>query len=188
MDPAFSGELAEAAGTDRASYRYTVVPDGLAAAAAYVGSLIADRDAGTIVPFAHRHLPSGRLVGCTRFMELRWWRDRAEPDEVEIGGTWLAADVQRSPVNTESKLLMLGHAFERWGVARVALCTDERNERSRTAIARLGATFEGILRNHRRSLVRDEAGRSRNSALFGITDDEWPDIKLRLVKRLADQE
>ena len=121
-------------------------------------------------------------------MELRWWRDRAEPDEVEIGGTWLAADVQRSPVNTESKLLMLTHAFERWGVVRVALCTDERNERSRTAIARLGATFEGILRNHRRSLVRDEAGRSRNSALFGITDDEWPDIKLRLVRRLADQE
>ena len=64
-------------------------------------------------------------------MELRWWRGRPDPDEVEIGGTWLAADVQRTAVNTEAKLLLLTHAFEQWNVDRVALATDERNERSR---------------------------------------------------------
>ena len=91
-------------------------------------------------------------------MELRWWRGRPDPDEVEIGGTWLAADVQRTAVNTEAKLLLLTHAFDVWNVDRVALATDERNERSRAAIARLGATFEGILRNHRPSRVPGEDG------------------------------
>ncbi len=82
-------------------------------------------------------------------MDLRWWSGRDVPDEVEVGGTWLAASVQRTPLNTEAKLLLLGHAFEMWGVHRVALATDARNERSRAAIERIGARFEGVLRNHR---------------------------------------
>ena len=110
----------------------------------------------------------GRLVGCTRFMELRWWRGRDEPDEVEIGGTWLAADAQRSPINTEAKLLLLTHAFERWGVVRVALATDSRNARSRTAIERIGARYEGMLRHHR---PVDRRGRSRPAARHGAVRD-----------------
>src|SRR6185369_11604089 len=99
---------------------------------------------------------------CTRFLEMRRWRGRPEPDEVEVGGTWLAADVQRTPVNTEAKLLLLTHAFEVWHVDRVALATDVRNERSRRAIERIGARFEGVLRHHRPSTVAGEAGRPRD--------------------------
>ena len=118
-------------------------------------------------------------------MELRRWFGRPEPDEVEIGGTWLNARVQRTNVNTEAKLLLLTHAFEVWRVQRVALCTDERNMRSRNAIERIGASFEGVLRHHRPSKVAGEEGRLRNSALFAIVDDEWPAVKERLVARLA---
>ena len=117
-------------------------------------------------------------------MELRWWRGRPDPDEVEIGGTWLAADVQRSAVNTDAKLLLLTHAFDVWNVDRVALATDERNERSRAAITRLGASFEGILRNHRPSKVPGEEGRPRNTALFSITAEEWPEVRRALTDRL----
>lgn len=184
VEPGFAADLAEAAAVDRSTYRYTFVPDGEDGTATYIAALIADRDRDTVVPFSHRQRSTGRIVGCTRFMELRWWSGRDDPDEVEIGGTWLGADVQRSAVNTEAKLLMLTQAFEAWGVVRVALCTDERNDRSRAAIARLGATFEGILRHHRRSWVLDEAGQARNSALFSITEDEWPAVKARLAERL----
>ena len=178
-------DLAAAAAVDRSSYRYTFVPEGEDETAAYLAGQIADRDAGKVVPFAHRVRSSGRYVGCTRFLELRWWSGRPDPDEVEIGGTWIGAAHQRSAVNTEAKLLMLTLAFETWSVCRVAIATDERNERSRAAIARLGATFEGIIRKHRGSWVADEIGLPRNTAMFGITDDEWPAIKQRLVDRLA---
>ena len=77
-------------------------------------------------PFAQRRLDTGELVGCTRYLELRHWRGRTAPDEVEIGGTWLAATAQRTAVNTEAKLLLLTHAFEQWDVWRVAICTDAR--------------------------------------------------------------
>lgn len=185
MDLAFAADLAAAAAVDRTAYRYTVVPNGHDGAEAYVRGLLGDRDADRSVPFAQRHVATGRLVGCTRFMEIRRWRGRPDPDEVEIGGTWLSADVQRSAVNTEAKLLMLTHAFETWNVGRVALCTDERNERSRTAIERIGARFEGILHNHRPSSFPGEAGRARHTALFAITDTEWPVVRAHLRGRLA---
>jgi RimJ/RimL family protein N-acetyltransferase len=184
IDLAMAADLAAAAAVDRSTYEWAFVPDGVAATETYLAGLIADRDAGKVVPFAHRLRSTGRFVGCTRFLELRWFRGRPDPDEVEIGGTWIGAEHQRSPVNTEAKLLMLTHAFEIWNVWRVAIATDERNDRSRTAIARLGATFEGILRNHRGSWVTDEAGRPRHTAMFSITDTEWPGVKQRLIDRL----
>jgi RimJ/RimL family protein N-acetyltransferase len=116
-------------------------------------------------------------------MEPRWWRGRHEPDEIEIGGTWLAASVQRSAVNTEAKYLLLTHAFESWGVWRVAICTDEDNVRSRTAIERLGAGFEGILRNHRLRYNTNPV-EPRNTAVYSITDADWPGIKHGLETRL----
>jgi RimJ/RimL family protein N-acetyltransferase len=118
-------------------------------------------------------------------MELRRWRGREEPDELEIGGTWLSADTQRTPINTEAKVLLLTHAFDVWQVVRVALATDMRNQRSRDAITRLGARFEGALRHHRPSLVAGEEGRPRDTALYAITDDDWPTIRDQLTRRLA---
>jgi RimJ/RimL family protein N-acetyltransferase len=150
----------------------------------HVAWLLALRDTNEAVPFTQRLRTTGRIVGCTRLMELRRWRGRIEPDEVEIGGTWLAADIQRSAVNTESKLLLLTHAFATWNVDRVALATDERNQRSRAAIPRLGASFEGILRNHRPSRVPGEDGRPRNTAMFSITAGEWPTVRQVLSDRL----
>ena len=184
IDLTMAADLAAAAAVDRSTYQWAFVPDGETSMATYLAGLIADRDAGKLVPFAHRLRSTGRFVGCTRFLDLRWFRGRADPDEVEIGGTWIGAEHQRSPVNTEAKLLMLTHAFETWDVWRVAIATDERNERSRTAIARLGATFEGVLRNHRGSWVTEEAGRPRNTAMFSITDSEWPSVRKRLTDRL----
>ena len=132
---------------------------------AYVENLLELRDRGDAVPFVQRRLADGQLVGCTRYMDIRSWSGRGVPDEVEIGGTWLAASAQRTPINTEAKLLLLTHAFETWEVYRVALATDARNERSRTAIARIGASFEGELRNHRWSFAPGEAGQPRTTAL-----------------------
>ena len=185
LDPSMAPDLAAAAAVDRSTYTYTVVPDGESGTAAYIAGMIADRDADLVVPFAHRLRSTGQYIGCTRYLHIGWYRGRPDPDEVEIGGTWLGAEYQRSPVNTEAKLLMLTHAFENWDVWRVAIVTDERNVRSRAAIDRLGATFEGILRNHQSSRVVGEAGRPRNTAVFSITDDEWPAIKQRLVDRLS---
>ncbi len=176
--------LAAAAQSERSTYDFTEVPSSPAHAADYVERLLADRDAGLIVPFTQRRIAGGNLVGCTRFMELRWWRGRPHPDEVEIGGTWLAADAQRTGINTEAKLLLLRHAFDVWDVTRVALCTDARNTRSRAAIERIGARFEGILRHHRPSHVVGERGQPRDSAMFAITDDDWPAVAAELEHRL----
>ncbi len=113
-------ELLAAATVDRSSYGFTEVPATAAHMASYLDNLLAKRAAGTDLPFAQRCLADGRLVGCTRYLEIRHWRGRPEPDEVEIGGTWLAADVQRTAINTEAKLLLLAHAFEVWQVRRVS--------------------------------------------------------------------
>jgi len=179
-----AGELATAAAIERGSYGWTEVPDGAAAMADYIGRLLTQRDSGQAVPFAQRRGRDDRLVGCTRFMELRSWWDRPAPAEVEVGGTWLAADAQRSPINTEAKLLLLTHAFEVWGSGRVALCTDARNERSRAAIVRIGARFEGVLRHHRPSAAPGERGRLRDTAVFAITDEDWPAVRAALRARL----
>jgi N-acetyltransferase len=179
-----AAELTAAAGVDRSTYQFTEVPGTREAMDRHIAWLLGLRDANAAVPFAQRLRSTGRIVGCTRLMELRWWRGRAEPDEAEIGGTWLAADVQRTAINTDGKLLLLTHAFETWNVDRVTLATDERNERSRAAILRLGATLEGILRNHRPSKVPGEEGRPRNTALFSITAAEWPAVRQVLIERL----
>jgi RimJ/RimL family protein N-acetyltransferase len=123
-----------------------------------------------------------RVVGSTRFLDLDYWTDdRNTPSAAEIGATWLAASAQRSRVNTECKLLLLTHAFDVWRVARVTFKTDARNQRSRDAIARIGATFEGIRRAH----VPATDGTIRDSAYFSIIRGEWPEIQQALRTRLA---
>ncbi len=175
-------DLLRAATIDRSTYRWTVVPCDHSAMSAYVDDLLADPQRA--LPFAQRRLDTGELVGCTRFMFPYWWRGRTEPDEVEIGGTWLASNAQRTSVNTEAKLLLLGHAFDTWDVWRVAICTDARNEQSRRAIERIGATFEGVLRNHRPRADAD-APAPRDTACYSVVAGEWADVRARLQARLA---
>jgi RimJ/RimL family protein N-acetyltransferase len=131
---------------------------------------------GREVPFAILDARGDRVLGSTRFLELRPEHLRAE-----IGWTWVTRPAWGSGVNVECKLLLLGHALERVGLRRVEFKTDARNERSRGALLALGATFEGILRKH--MVVRDDG--ARDSAYFSIIDDEWPRVREHLRGRLA---
>jgi RimJ/RimL family protein N-acetyltransferase len=140
------------------------------------------------VPFAIVRIEDDAIVGSTRFFDLERWawpqdhprHNRQVPDVCEIGYTWLTRSAIRTPVNTESKLLMLAHAFETWQVLRVCLHTDARNLRSRAAIQRIGGKFEGVLRAHRMAA----AFIARDSARFSIIAEEWPNVKQRLVDRM----
>jgi RimJ/RimL family protein N-acetyltransferase len=185
LDAAHADDLLAAANRDRSTYGFTSVPDDLPSMHSYIAGLLADAQRDVAVPFVQRRVATGDLVGCTRYLNVGWLPQREAPAEVEIGGTWLATDAQRSPVNTQAKLLLLGHAFEQWQVHRVAICTDARNERSRAAIERLGASFEGILRHHRTSAGHlTEQGRPRDTASYSIIPDEWPAVRARLQERL----
>ncbi len=177
--------LVAAATEDRDTYGFTEVPANRTAMRSHVEQLTALGARGIDVPFTTRDATDGRIVGATRFLWLRHYFDREEPDAVEIGGTWLAASAQRRAINTEAKLLMLTHAFDRWGVERVDLKTDARNARSRAAIERLGARLDGIMRNWQPSLVPGEEGRPRDTAMYSIIPAEWPAIRDRLRSRLT---
>ena len=136
---------------------------------------LAQATTGVQVPFAIIHKESGAAIGSTRYLEIRR-RDRA----LEIGWTWIAPAHQRTPVNTECKLLLLEHAFETLGAVRMQLKTDTRNQRSQTAIARIGARQEGVLR---KSLIMSD-GFIRDTVYFSIVRDEWPKAKRRLQDML----
>nr|WP_243407130.1 GNAT family protein [Frankia canadensis] len=271
--------LVRAATEDRRSYEYTGVPATRKAMADYVETALAERDHGLVVPFVLHDLRPGRggIVGCTRFLDLDFWRptggqgeqgrtfqhvtishswtdahtspagdsslastvtvrtvtgsttiasrgdtedsassrEAAEehtrpcrttdgdpacsatpaaspsssasgdlstpPSVVEVGATWLAASAQRTGINVEAKLLLLGHAFDTWNALRVCLKTDVRNHRSRMAIERLGGRFEGIRRAH--MLAID--GTARDSAYYSILGEEWPQVRTSLLARLT---
>lgn len=128
------------------------------------------------VPFAVILLQSGKAVGATRYMNVMP-KDRG----LEIGGTWYGVNYQRTGVNTETKFLLLRHAFEVLGCIRVQLKTDANNIRSQRAIERIGAVKEGILRNH--MILPD--GRFRDSVYYSIIDREWPAVKARLIEKLG---
>jgi len=160
-------------------YRWSPVPQDEAATRRYVEAALAARDSGTAVPFAVVRLEDDAVIGSTRFWNLDYWAwpdPKPAPDTCEIGHTWLSRDAIRTGANTEMKQLMLTHAFEVWQVRSVCLHTDARNQRSRDAIARIGARFEGILRSHR--LGAD--GSPRDSARFSVTAEDWPAVRVRL--------
>ena len=158
-------------------WRYTLDdPRTTDAMRSYIERALTEREAGTAMPFAVRHLATGRAIGSTRYAAI------SRPNRgVEIGWTWYAPEFWRTAVNTESKYLLLRHAFETLGCIRVELKTDARNTRSRTAIARLGAVEEGTLRS--KVIMRD--GYRRDSVYFSILDGEWPAVKARLEAWLA---
>jgi N-acetyltransferase len=181
----FAEELASAGNEDRSTYGWTPVPPTTEGMERYITGLLGDQQARTVVPFVQRRLSDGALVGCTRYLRLEWWGARDLPDEVEIGGTWLAASAQRTAINTEAKYLLLNNAFDAWNVHRVSICTDARNTQSRTAILRIGAAFEGILRSHRGSYAPGEENRvARDSAMYSVTRADWPAVKSGLEGRL----
>jgi len=144
--------------------------------ASYIGTALNAQAQGHALPFVIIRKESGLVVGCTRFFHIE--RDHRR---VEIGYTWLSAGAQRTSINTEAKLLLLTHAFEFWRCIRVEFFTDFLNHQSRTAILRLGAKQEGILRNH----MIMPSGRYRDSVCFSITEAEWPDVKARLKEKLG---
>ena len=174
-------DLAAAAEENRAEYGFTWVPR-----AAEVGDYVRDqRERSGLTPFAQVRVADGRAVGCTAYWDLRTWPGRDSLRAVEIGFTWLAASAQGTGINAEAKLLLLTYAFEALGVVRVDLKTDARNERSRRAIAALGAQFEGVLRNWSASWAAGEEGKLRDSAMFSVVAGEWPAVKSSLAARVA---
>ncbi|OIH95413.1 GNAT family N-acetyltransferase [Curtobacterium sp. MCBA15_001] len=142
---------------------------------AEVDRRLAEQSAGRMVPFAVRDRPTGRVVGATTFMNID-----TDNRRVEIGSTFLARSAQRSGINTEAKLLLLGHAFDAWQCIAVEFRTHWHNLQSRTAIAGLGAKQDGVLRNH--AIGRD--GTLRDTVVFSITASEWPTVRLSLAERL----
>jgi RimJ/RimL family protein N-acetyltransferase len=176
--------LLAAAGNDRGLYQWSPVPRTAAEVQRYIETAASWRAAGTAVAFATVRVADGEVIGSTRFWNIERWawppghprHGRDGPDACEIGYTWLAPAAVRTAANTAAKLLMLTHAFQGWQVLRVCFHTDARNARSRTALERIGAKFEGILRAHR--IAADFT--PRDSARFSILAGEWPAVRQRL--------
>lgn len=143
----------------------------------WIDEAVRAQEAGAEVPFATVRRSDGRIVGSTRFIDIR------RPHRgLEIGWTWIAPEAQRTPVNTEAKYLMLVQAFDVWGAMRVQLKSDERNQKSRRAMERIGAQFEGVLRQQ---MFRAYDGYVRSSAMYSILDKEWPAVKAALEAKLS---
>jgi RimJ/RimL family protein N-acetyltransferase len=180
--------LAAASAADPPLYRWSPVPQGMQATTTYVDTALAWRDAGMAIPFAIIRAADGLVIGSSRFFDIERWawpsghpsHGRSGPDVCEIGYTWLARSAIGTGANTESKFLMLTHAFEVWQVVRVCFHTDVRNARSRRALERIGGQFEGILRGHR--MAADFI--PRDSARFSIIASEWPVTKRALEQLL----
>lgn len=141
----------------------------------YMEAALAGAADGNAVPFVTIDKPSETLVGSTRFGNIDPVNRR-----VEIGWTWISPTFQRTYVNSEAKYLMLRHAFDVWDCVRVELKTDVLNDKSRTAMVRLGAVEEGVLRRH----ILTYTGRFRDSIYYSILDHEWPAVRARLEARL----
>jgi len=166
-----------AVGTDEALFRW--FPENCAGdepMRRFIDEGLRDQQAGTALPFVVRTNHDGRIVGSTRFGAVAAKHRRAE-----IGWTWYTGSVQRTPVNTECKILLLKHAFDVLKLNRVELKTDSLNEKSRAAIARIGATQEGIFRNH----MVVQGGRIRHTVYFSIMREEWPQVCSILERKLG---
>lgn len=148
-------------------YTSVPAPEGMAAE---IERRLGLQARGSMLPFTVIDA-GGRIAGMTTYMNVD-----AVHQRVEIGSTWYRADVQRTPLNTEAKLLLLGHAFERLGCIAVEFRTHRFNQQSRRAIERLGAQLDGILRNHQRAAN----GTLRDTAVYSITADEWPTVQAHL--------
>lgn len=193
-------DLWAAASGDRSTYDLAVVPGTAVDMRTYVEQALDEEKRLVSVPYAVRRKSDGKIVGSGRFMALEWFswpvgrpvpageprrKDAGDPpDAGEIGHLWYAKDAQRTAVNTATCRLLMVHGFDVWKMHRLFLKTDARNERSRTMILGLGATFEGVLRAHTPSAD----GRVRDTAMYSILPSEWPGVCARLDSRLAERE
>jgi len=179
--------LVHAGRDDSGLYAWSFVPQGVEQVQAYVEHALALARDGNAVPFVTIRQRDDTVIGTTRFFNLERWawpndaRDGAVFDTCEIGYTWLSPSAVRTAANTEAKALMLAHAFEVWRVRAVTFHTDVRNARSRAAIERLGAQFEGVLRAHRLAVDL----RPRDSARYSIIANDWPGVRAHLANLLA---
>jgi RimJ/RimL family protein N-acetyltransferase len=166
-------DLLAAAAQDPATFRYlfTDLSRGASAWPAY----LADAERDEYVSWATVDAATGRAIGSTRFLDIA-----PEHGRLEIGWTWIAPSHQRTATNTEAKLLQLTYAFDELGATRVALKTDQRNERSQRAMERIGAVREGVLRHQ----FRMPDGYMRSSVYYSILADEWPAVMARLASWL----
>lgn len=142
----------------------------------YLEDVLKDSQNRIILPFVIIHNQSKKIIGTSRYLNIDYDNYR-----VEIGHTWIAKSYRRTAVNSESKLLMLQHAFERLHCIAVEIRTDILNSISRTAIERLGAKQDGILRNHK--IMRN--GRIRDTVCYSIIQSEWPQIKENLTGKIV---
>jgi RimJ/RimL family protein N-acetyltransferase len=154
---------------------FTVVPEP-DRVGAYIAEALEGQAAGHMLPWAVRELGSNTIIGSTRYHDIV-----PEIDRVEIGYTWYANRWQRTHVNTSCKLLLFEHAFERLGCQVVGLRTDNFNFASQRAIERLGAKKDGVIRHHRAR--RD--GTVRDSVMYSVLKQEWPDVRRHLKLRIA---
>jgi RimJ/RimL family protein N-acetyltransferase len=159
LDAARDGELWK--------LKVSVIP-GPETVVSYIAAALAGREAGTVMPFVIVRRRDDRIVGSARF-----WKIDLVNRKLEIGHSWLSASMQRTGLNTEAKYLLLAYAFDVMRCVRVQFTTDELNEKSRTAILRIGAKQEGIVRHER--IMPD--GRKRNSVRFSIIDSEWAGVR-----------
>jgi RimJ/RimL family protein N-acetyltransferase len=172
-------EIFTALGTDPELYRWLPfpAPAGIEDLTTVLEGFIRDTASGLRVAYAVVLKSNGKAIGTTSYLDLN-----PTHNSLEIGSTFYGREYWRSFVNTECKLLLLTEAFEVRQVERVTLKTDSMNERSRAAITRLGASFEGILRHH----MKRPDGSWRDSAYFSILYSEWPDVKRGLEKKLSE--
>ena len=155
------------------SYTNVPKPENLRA---YIEVALDEQRRGLSLPFVIIERATGRILGSTRYGNIS-----REHRRVEIGWTWITEEKQRSAVNTEMKYQLLQYAFETLGCNRVELKTDLLNERSQRAIARIGATKEGVFRRH---MIMPN-GRVRDTVYFSVIADEWPQVKTRLEGMMA---
>jgi RimJ/RimL family protein N-acetyltransferase len=162
---------------DPALWRWTIMgPQDEAGLRTWLETALANGEAGTERPFATIDRASGSAIGSSRFLSIV-----PEHRRLEIGWTWVGTASQRTGANREAKFLQLTHAFETLGADRVEFKTHARNERSRNALSGIGATFEGVFRDH--MIMPD--GSIRHSAYFSVVAEEWPAVKARLAAGLA---
>ena len=164
-------------GLDEELWRWIPIPvQTLEQMAEYVEIALKEQASGMALPFAQIEKVTGRVIGSTRYANIERTHHR-----LEIGWTWIARPWQRTAMNTESKYLLLRHAFETLGCMRVELKTDSLNAKSRAAILRLGAREEGTFRNH----MLSSGGRIRHTVYFSIVGAEWPEVRSRLESKLG---
>jgi len=171
----YDGLVAAASDGELWKLWFTSVPEP-GSVITYIRVAVKGQSDGHMLPWAVRDVASNTIVGSTRYHDIV-----AAIDRVEIGWTWYASRCQRTNVNTTCKLLLLGHAFDTLGCAVVGLRTDNFNFRSQKAIEGLGAKKDGVLRHHQAR--RD--GTVRDSVMYSILKEEWPDVRRHLQLRLT---